>query len=190
LYAYVYRSAVKRDMNPKLGQSIDVSFRHGPFKEYNLGETFGIRSITYLPGLLKHQSLKITAGYQELLPGNSYYQYQSFLNYPRGIYGQRHVELKTISADYAFPLIYPDRSVKLLYLQRLSANLFFDYAQGWRYESINNPQVVIDEDFMTCGLDILADMHLLNVPMRIGPRMGYNPKTQQPFWDILFRITL
>lgn len=192
-FAYIYRSSVKRDIRPKLGQIFDFSYRHGLEGQLNLGEAIGFRSTSFLPGLLSHNSLRLIAGYQEFKPGNSYYQYQSFLNYPRGITGQRHEELIRASADYAFPFAYPDWSVKyLFYIQRFSANLFFDYALGKRTD--NNGEydlAIIEEEFITCGIDIMADLHFLRfiAPMRIGPRAGYNLKSQQPFFEFLFSVT-
>ncbi len=194
-YSYFYRTSVARDMNPRLGQVIDFSFRHSPFEGYNLGEAIGVRSSTYLPGLFKHHSLIATLGYQEMISGNSYYSYQSFLNYPRGIIRQKHKELQTLYFDYAFPIAYPDWGINsMFYLQRISANMFFDYARGWRderlTESNNNETVTIRDEFMTCGIDIMMDVNFfrtLNLS-KFGPRLGYNIKTQKPFIDVVFKV--
>ncbi len=195
-FAYIYRKTVKRDLRPKYGQVFDISFRHGPFGEYNLGEAFGARSTSFLPGLFGHHSLRIIAGFQQINSGNSYFGYQSFLRYPRGITGQKHNELQTVSLDYAFPFAYPDWSLKyVFYLQRLSANLFFDYASGienTENESNGNGEIIsVHDEFMTSGIDLTADLHFLRfiAPMRIGPRVGYNLKSQEMFFEFLFSVS-
>ncbi|MBS4014258.1 MAG: hypothetical protein KGZ97_10960 [Bacteroidetes bacterium] len=192
LHSYLYRASVKRDMNPRLGQVLDISFRHSPFLGYNLGETIGIRSSTYLPGIMKHHSLLVTMGYQTMTAGNSYYNYQSFLNYPRGITMQKHKELQTLYLDYSYPIAYPDWGINsMFYLQRISANMFFDYAIGIK-EVPNESEILIEnqEEFMTCGIDLMLDVNFFRTVnlSKFGPRIGYNLKTEKPFLDVVFKI--
>ena len=191
-YAYIYRAAVQRDMNPRFGQVIDVFYSHNPLGGHSLGTLFGARSITYLPGILRHHSLKVTAGYQELLSGNSIFSYRGFLNYPRGIFHQRHRSLNTVFTDYAFPIIYPDMSLPgVVYIKRLSANMFFDYALAKPEDDPNNAEPLFNEEFMTCGIDLMADLHAFRfiAPFKLGPRIGYDLNSESFFFNFLFSVS-
>ncbi len=194
-FAYILRSSVKRDMNPRFGQTLDFFYSHNPFEGHGLGSLIGFRGITYLPGLARHHSLKVTAGYQLRESGNGVYGYSDFLNYPRGVFYERHEELKTLFFDYAFPVIYPDFSLPgIIYIQRVSINTFFDFAQAWSEENASNDEnsefESIRSEFLTCGIDLLFDINALRffAPVNIGPRISYDINEERFFFNLLFNI--
>ncbi|MFO7978301.1 MAG: hypothetical protein R6U64_06535, partial [Bacteroidales bacterium] len=136
LAAYRQVFSVRRDIRPRWGQVVDINFRHTPFEGGEMGYIFSSRLVGYFPGLINHHSLQLSGAYQKQQRGNPvdnrlFYTFSNMINYPRGIAGQYHEELYSFSADYGFPLFYPDWSLPpVLYLQRVRMNLFADYAWG------------------------------------------------------------
>jgi hypothetical protein len=156
------------------------------------------RATGFFPGLVRHHSLRLGAGYQKhqrgpRLTNRINYTFPNFIPYPRGIRAQFHEDLLSISADYAFPLFYPDWSLPpILYLQRLSMNLFADYAWGERWETPENGESVrVGETFNTFGVDVTGNMHLLRflAPITLGGRIAFEPATGNFTYQLIYGIS-
>lgn len=160
--AYAYRRMAFRDLYPRLGISAATGFTHTPFRrsepftDVNAGSlTHAVTSI-FLPGLVKHHSLRLYAGWQEKLYGSTYFG--DAIRPARGYRALPNDELLLLSASYSMPLWYPDLALgSVLYAKRLKANLFFDHSQTTFQDGLTTSNSV--------GIDLLLDAHLLRMPM-------------------------
>lgn len=187
LYAVQYRADYsrllkqsKRDIYPKWGQSVSMVYFDTPFRggDY-FSSLWSAEAYLYLPGLLKHHSLRLRGAYQNEEVNN--YRFKSEVQYVRGYSYTSFRSLTTLSANYALPLLYPDLSVgPLLNLQRLRANAFYDYAHG----SIPT----LERNFSSIGVDLFADFNVMRYlpEMSAGVRVTYVPEQDTYLFNILF----
>jgi len=121
-------------------------------------------------GLLPNHNVLIGFSYKNESAWNQY-QYLDVNTYPRG-YGIPTCNwLATWQLNYHFPLIYPDIGFGgIVYLKRVRANLFSDYAFG----SILNPSsgYVQNQSFTSIGGELIFDMNIIRLlPMSLGLRL-------------------
>ena len=103
--------------------------------------------------------------------------------YPRGYVDQYSDELLSIRANYKFPFLYPDLSLSsLVYLKRLKANIFYDYAEG----SLQGVNTI----YRSTGIELTGDMHLLRfiAPIEIGVRGIYLPAQNSTQFEMIFMV--
>jgi hypothetical protein len=181
--AYGYRQIKSnyRDIFPRWGQSLGLYYRHAPLESgHGSFIAAGILNL-YFPGIIRHQGLNIYTGFQQRKIGG--YKFSDIVAYPRGITGKQDNDLISIRSTYAFPIAYPDWSIgPVVYLKRIRANLFYDYAFGWHSG--------IQRNYNSYGADLLAEMHILRflAPMEFGVRGAYLPDEQSIYWSFLFSI--
>jgi len=185
--AYGYRQIKSnyRDIFPRWGQSISINYRSTPLESdqnYIWANTMNL----YFPGILRHQGLNIYAAYQRRVISenpDSRYKFSDLVAYPRGITGKQDEELLSIRSTYAFPIAYPDWSIgPVIYMKRIRANLFYDYAFGWNGG--------VQRTYTSFGADLLTEVHVLRflAPMEFGVRGAYLPDEQAVYWSFLFSI--
>lgn len=116
-----------RDLAPKWGQNISISYFHLPFENQINGSLFAFRSNFYSPGLFTNHSFSASFNYQK-----SEGAYEFNIEIPKTS-GYDHIQqtagLKnTLLLDYRFPLFYPDAELgPLAYVKRIRAGLFADF---------------------------------------------------------------
>jgi hypothetical protein len=198
VWGYWQRRSVMRDIRPRWGQVLDINYRHTPFRGTDMGSVAAARLINFLPGLAQHHSLRISAAYQEQVQGVSKdntinYMFPNLINYPRGITGRGDLSAWSFSADYAFPLAYPEWTIpSLLYIKRLSINLFADYANATHRvvpdEEDNQEPYLVKDDLWSLGIDFMSDVHVFRffAPMNIGLRSSYLPGEERFDFRFLF----
>lgn len=198
LWGYWQMRSVMRDIRPRWGQVIDINFRHTPFGGTDMGSVASARLISFFPGLARHHSFRIGAAYQERRRGTPKentinYMFPNLINYPRGITGRNDLKTLSFSADYAFPLAYPEWTIpSLLYVKRLSMNLFADYANATRRvvpdEDENLDPYLVKDDLWSLGVDLMSDVHVIRffAPMNIGLRSSYLPGEERFDFRFLF----
>jgi hypothetical protein len=135
----------------------------------------------YLPGPLKHQTIRVSLQSQQQYPLNmSRPAFINLMNPPRGLHGIFGEKLSQLSADYVFPLLYPDLELgPLLYIQRIRGALWGDYMNGSNV-IIHHPDPHFeDRTYSTVGVDLVADVHILRIsfPLSFGGRFIYEPDT-------------
>ncbi len=111
------------------------------------------------------------------------YKFGDIVTYPRGVSGKQNQSLMSIRGTYAFPIAYPDWSIgPVIYMKRIRANLFYDYAFGW---DNNNLQT-----YNSFGADLLTELHVLRflAPFELGVRYAYLPDDATSYWSFLFSI--
>ncbi len=200
LYAYTYRKRSNLEINPRLGQNINIDYRHTPLGNLDYGSVFAFESNTYLPGIGKHHNIKIYIGCQN----KKYYSslsYSDIIRLPRGlnfntinfVNKNSNTKLYSYQFNYQLPLLYPDLSIGgLAYFKRIRANIFFDYANSddLTVKSTNGDNEIFR--FSSFGTDINFDMHILRTiaPIDLGIRSAYLPSSKSLFFQFLFSINM
>jgi len=197
LWAYLQQRQVARDLRPRWAQVVDVNYRHTPFGGTDMGSVFSVRGATSIPGFARHHSLRLGYAYQKHLAGERVrntinLRFPNMISYPRGIRGQWHQSVVSLSADYALPLIYPDLSLPgIFYIKRIHANLFADrtYAVPFPTEEIPSPPTVRLQSY---GIDIIARLHLFRFffPFDLGARVFYHPETRKFDANLIFEVRM
>lgn len=189
----------ERDIYPRLAQVVDLYYSWYPFDTEFYGSDLVVRTAFYFPGLMKNNSLRIRFE-------NEFQSTESFLNFnlvnfPRGYRNIISEDLTSFSADYAAPLAYPDFNIaSLLYLKRLRAGIFYDYANGTNnyYLKTGEGGYVVDhvnkttERFWSYGASLLADFHVLRLPYMVsaGVQASWTEGEKIPFLEALFNINI
>jgi len=131
----------------------------------------------------KTDAIKLTAGRQENTPhSKGYYSFDNYITTPRGIDEFGYEKITKLTADYALPLFYPDINIPyLLYIKRIRADIFYDFAQ------INNGTDV--SNLKTAGLEINFDFNILRLnyfTFNIGVRISRIIKEKKYDYQFLF----
>jgi hypothetical protein len=175
----------QKDVYPRFGQSIDVSYRHTPLGGNDMGSILGAEANLYFPGLVRHQGIWIYAGYQQRHDNDLLtYSFSNIISYPRGYIGAYDDDLLSIGVNYTFPFWYPDFSFgSVIYLKRLKLNLYYDWANG------KNPGYL--NEYQSMGGELTADFHFLRIvaPIEMGIRSVYHPTTGNWGFEFLYSIS-
>lgn len=165
-----------RDILPRLGGSFYIVSRHTPFGGNIKARQLAVQGNLFLPGLGKHHSLRLRAGFQSQGEDDGY-RFSGSIFFPRGnSYSALPVRLATYSVEYRLPLLYPDWAIgRWFYLQRIKANLFFDGSNA-EFRLQNRTQQVSTS---TLGLDLSTDFNFMRFSQRleVGLRALYLPST-------------
>jgi len=170
-----------RDIFPRWGQSMGLYYRHTPFQGDDMSYLAAATLSLYFPGIIRHQGLNIYAGYQHR--EITYYKFADIVRYPRGMTGMQDQDLLSFMGTYAIPIAYPDWSIgPVLYMKRIRANLFYDYAFAWNSGK--------QDTYNSLGADLLTEVHLLRfiAPFEIGVRSAYLPDEDAFYWSFLFSV--
>ena len=177
----------RRDFNPKYGQSVSLEAYNTAFGGDFTGHLYVARGTFFFPGLFKHHSLYFRGGYQQQLSDFNLntYSFRNRLAKPRGYSYPQDSRFYSISSNYALPIWYPDISIgPLLNIQRIKANLYFDYGSGegsqffYRFNtgqsatvySIDNADV-----YQSVGAEITFDINIMRFlpQFELGLRTSY-----------------
>ncbi|GAB4016556.1 hypothetical protein GCM10028773_10070 [Spirosoma koreense] len=176
----------KRDVAPRWGQTLSANFRNTPFGGQLTAEQWGIQANLFFPGLAKHHSLRLRAGYQEQAQGN--YQFSALIFYPRGQNYVSEDQLQTGSVEYRLPIADLHWSLgRLLYVQRIKAAGFYDQADGKSLAEVRDGANRLlgyqtqHRSFQTTGLDVSFVFNTLRLrtSFEAGFRGIYNLTTRQ-----------
>jgi len=176
----------KRDVAPRWGQTIAVNYRTTPFGGKLTAEQLGIQGNVFLPGLGKHHSLRLRAGYQ--LQAQGTYQFGAAVFYPRGQAYIADDQIKAGSVEYRLPVADTHWSLgRWLYVQRIKAAGFVDGVNGQSsvevrdiYGRLRGYETQI-HNFQTTGLDVSFVFNALRLrtSFEAGFRSIYNLTTGQ-----------
>jgi hypothetical protein len=199
LYFTNYYQLSLRDIYPKWAQILDFNYRNAPFDKTIYGSEISLKTAFYFPGILANNSIKIKLETEKQNPAE--FLYGSFSSLPRGYNNIISKKMNFYSADYALPLVYPDFNVaSLLYLKRIRADFFYDYASGpgnsFYQFSANGLSPLYDNSdkisFSSYGFELLADFHFLRIPYMIstGLRSSWKSISGPPTMELLFNINI
>jgi hypothetical protein len=173
LYAHNLVQTRYRDLQPAMGQIIDLNIFHSPNKSYNQ-TVLTAEGTLYLPGITRHHGIKIYGGVQDKKGNRN--ELNDYIFYPRGYANLQNNSLFTLKTDYAFPLVYPDWSLgPLSYIKRISLRLFYD--KGWATVPLHAKNGELNLTFESLGGEWVADCNFLRlyVPAKIGARTTFIP---------------
>lgn len=175
VYGLTWSNAVamaRKDLRPRTGYLLRLSGALNPLHPSSFGRLYSAYGQFYLPGIALHHSLMLRGAvqYQDM---NTYNFRQKDL-FPRGCdYDYAPRNLYAASLDYKFPLLYPDNGIpSILYVKRVSVNLFSDYA---RYRHRTASGYVTREPY-SYGGDIDFDLHVFRTTYALGLTLSlYKP---------------
>lgn len=180
-----------RDLYPRWGQSLAVTYTQTPADHDLFGSLASVQAVTYFPGLIRHHHLFCIAGFQLQDPG-TYLLPINRVAFPRGYSDEVSRKFTSLLWNYSFPVVYPDWALgPVIYLKRIRANLFYDWSYGT--ELVKAHEAGMERytgTYQSFGAEILADMHVIRIifPLSIGIRMGYIPGEKQFFNGLMFRM--
>ena len=189
LYFYNYLKTAYRDIIPRAGQVFDVRYVNTPFEDEQLGSTIAGTAVFYFPGVLRHQTLKILAAAQKQKPGK--FLMGNLISMPRGIENHTAVGLQKLTADYVFPICYPDLRIwRAAYFKRFRGAVFYDYAWGQDVYLRHSDDGPVNQNFQSLGLELTTDVHLAQFlfAFNIGGRVIYLPDTRDTRAEFIFTI--
>lgn len=175
-YAYTHRRMAYRDLQPRLGISARVDFAHH-LSDAQCNQT-AIQGNVYLPGILKNHGIQVSCGLQ--VRNGDGLLISSIVPFPRGCKYAKHKQLTSLQTSYALPLLYPDLNMGILYIKRIKAKAFFDYAQI-QYNGNNSTM-------QSAGCDLSADFHIFRfpVPISAGVRYARRLSSDENYFGLLF----
>ncbi|MCD4793949.1 MAG: hypothetical protein K8R54_11985 [Bacteroidales bacterium] len=171
--AYNFRKQANQDINPKFGQFVYLIYQHTPFNEDINGHQLSAFTSLYFPGIIKHHSINIKAGYEKQREGPAtadYYWFGSPQSFPRGYDYAAFDQFYSFNFNYSFPIWYPDINIgPFVYFKRLRANLFYDFAET---DEINSNNKI---SFQSAGAELFLQVYVLRLgePIEIGGRVSY-----------------
>lgn len=174
-----YKRSVK-DIYPKWGQSLDVVYHNTLFSD-SASTQFSASGWFYFPGFVRHQGLRIYAGYQTGHEG--YYNFSNLVAIPWGYSDVNYPEYFSLLVNYAFPIAYPDWDVPgLFYLKRIYSTAFYDYLNG-----LENGQSTV---LSSAGLELYTDWNFLSIPVnfRLGVRATQRFPDKTQHYQFLFGL--
>ncbi len=179
-------STLKRQAYQNVGTRLGVSFTTEYNKTLNFAqnEKGSIKSSVFLPGLAKNHAVEIKLGYQ-FEPLANLYQYADAYEYPRGYLAPVNDEFRSVSANYALPLLYPEFGFfGITYLKRVRANLFYDYGVG------DITRLSRKTTYNSAGAELILDTTWFNLfPLSLGLRNSFL-LTPDPRRDRKYDFTL
>lgn len=194
LYATSYLRKGAKEILPRVGFSANGGYYHAPFNNQVFGAVAMGGATLYLPGPLRHQTIKLSAYYQKQFPLDmSRPAYINLISMPRGLHGVFGEILTRYSADYVFPILYPDLEISgLLYLKRIRGAIWTDQMLGTNVIVYDPEPHYEDKNFATYGFDLVLDMNLLRIsfPLSLGGRVFYEPATGQVGFEGIYSIDI
>ena len=201
IYTFSFSRLLKRsprDIAPKFGQTVSFYNRNLPFGGNLDGGIMAVQASIFLPGILKHHSLRLRGGIQNQSgyktaigsPNSNLYLFGSPIIFPRGYIYRPFENFQTASIEYRLPLFDPDFVLgRFLYFKRFKANLFADFGSGstnynW-IETRDGKQVNFRRsntgNFTSFGIDLTTQFHVMRFSQQfeVGMRAVYLPDKGQ-----------
>ncbi len=194
LYAGEKQQALQ-NIYPHWAQSLLVQYRK--LTSNPSADQFLVRGSLYLPGFSTNHSIVLDGAYQTqtFQHSNNLFNYSLPNNFPfaRGYSSPDFPNMYKAGINYHLPLAYPDFGVaNLIYIKRLRANLFYDYA---RIEgNVNNHHY--QYDFRSAGTEIFIDTRWWNeqditLGLRYSRLIDYKTTGSQPNqWTLILPTTI
>ncbi|MBE0675959.1 MAG: hypothetical protein IH591_14980, partial [Bacteroidales bacterium] len=100
------RQSSYRDIFPVFAQALELNYTNAPFDREIYGTIASLRASLYFPGIIRNHGFRVRLQAERQVP-EEYIQYNR-INFPRGYSEIISERLGTLSADYVFPIAYPD----------------------------------------------------------------------------------
>jgi hypothetical protein len=177
-----------RDFNPKWAQSLAFDYKQVLSGSEYYGYLLSARTNLYLPGIFKQNSIRLGAAFEKQYEHESSSEYNSYYfsslhAFPRGFKPYTFDRISKLSADYQFPVCYPDLSIgSLLYIKRIRAGAFYDYANAsWKNLNLN---------YQSFGGSLVMEFFVFRYkyPLEIGFQYSY--KLSNPLNENIHDVSL
>ncbi|HTI10930.1 MAG TPA: hypothetical protein VL832_20310 [Puia sp.] len=125
----------------------------------------------YLPGLAGTHSLVLSGAFQQRDSLHNA-RFSNSFPFSRGYTAENFYQLWKLSANYNFPLLYPDWGIgNVVYFQRIRANAFYDYTNALDFYTNGNKYKAT---FRSYGTEIFFDTKWWNqLPVSFGIRYSH-----------------
>ena len=141
----------------------------------------------YVPGILSTHNLVLTGSFQQR-DTLSQVVFSDRFAYSRGYEGRYFSRMWRFSANYHFPMLYPDWGFgNILYLQRIRANAFYDFTKIYSRDKSQT------RDQRSVGGELFIDTKWWNqYPLTFGFRVSYllDPDQFDGFKGTVFEFVL
>jgi hypothetical protein len=160
----------KRQIYPKWGQELSVFYRVANLNtDKGKINTLVLASNLYFPGLANNHSLRVNFGFESISTTRSYGSYwlSKNLEFIRGYQSVDYTKFLKLTTIYTLPILYPDLGLgRILYFNRLHAELFFDYGQA---------HFINWKTYQSMGIDLKLNTFLCGekVPIEFGIRASH-----------------
>lgn len=151
---------------PRFGYAISLNDRHAITK-YS-GYQFIASAALYLPGIFSTHSLVLTGAFQQRDTLNQLV-FSNLFPYSRGYNEFYFSRMWKASANYHFPILYPDWGFgNILYLSRVRGDLFYDFTKVFSNDK------ALTRDQRSVGGEIFVDTKWWNqYPLTFGFRVSH-----------------
>ncbi|WP_430932295.1 TolB family protein [Saccharicrinis sp. 156] len=202
LYFHRLLRRSERDVTTRWGQIAQVLYQSTPWGNMDAGGILGLYSRVYLPGFMKHHSIRVDNSYQHKTMGDEYEDgglvlHQTLGNYfsaPRGYNSKPNDRMYSFKGDYIFPVCNPDLNLSgVIYLKRVTANLFYDYSRTFRETEFTSGEIVdVNKNFSSTGFELRGEVHACRFmfPFTVGYRYARLLETNQNKHEFLLGINI
>lgn len=194
VYFSLYTGSGIRDIYPRWAVVADYSYTSFPWDSKIYGTMSTLRTSLFVPGILKNHGLRLRYRSDYQSAGNLVLYNRA--EWPRSYSNIISLDLRSFSADYVFPLLYPDLNIpSVLYLKRFRGGLFYDYATGTNniyFGATGNNYVNKTETFRSFGTEFLADFFVLRIPFMIsgGIQAAWRDIYEAPSLKLIFNLDI
>lgn len=189
LYISVQQSMSLRDLYPRWGWTMQGQHTYSLSPWARMGSQVALSSTLYAPGLLCNHSVRVNVALQRQW-ANGFYM-NSRVGLPRGYDSRLSEQLVGFKLNYAMPLMCPDLNIgSVLYIKRLSVNMFCDYARNYRPVATPGGVGLSSEELQSVGADLMVDFHAF----RMGPPLRFVltaawPQGESIYYDFGFSFS-
>ncbi len=157
---------------PKFGYTAGVQLRHFLEDGYSMMDQsqWLANAQLFLPSFKNH-SLVVTGAFQTVDTAST--GFSNRFAFSRGYQDYYFRKMWRVSGNYHFPIAYPDFGIaSIVYLQRLRANIFYDYTKVYSGYFFSKPSV--SKPFRSVGTEIYFDTKWWNqLPVSFGFRVSH-----------------
>lgn len=172
------RLSAYRDFVSRCGFSFGISYKQS-INYRREAQLFNINTGIKLPGIFRQNALHINGCYsRQNTSANtaSLYLFNDSYAGVRGYDLSRMQNFAKITADYYFPIAYPDCGIPgIVWIKRLRGSINGDIAKS----SVLN----YDFDFLSCGYKLICDFHVLRISTNIMAGFSYNRPVKSNDYD-------
>jgi hypothetical protein len=193
-YRLYFQQLLRRsaqDVYPNFGFVLDGIYKHTPTGNIDIGTLKLAQTTLFIPGIKPNHGIRIYAGGQEK-KNTGGVGFSDAIRYPRGWGKINTNQMASMASEYKLPVFYPEWSFGgLVYLKRVNASIFADYAylKGNIYKN-GEVSAKFETNISSYGLELTGDANFLRfyAPVEIGFRSSYLPDTKSIYFDFLFSI--
>ena len=192
LYGSLYLRKGKKEILPRMGLTANMGYYHAPFDNRVYGSVYITGVTGYLPGFMKHQTVKLSFNYQRQMPVDlSHPAFINLMDPPRGLHHIFGQVFSKFSADYVFPILYPDIEISsLMYLKRFRGAIWADYLAGYNV-IVREPSPHYEQkDYSTMGFDLIVDLNLFRIPfpLSVGGRIIFDSQSDRLLFNWIYSV--